>query len=314
MSSKKQKKQTPAKYVSVTTAVHPCADFLRAALPQVTGALILLVSLAFFTGTYDSAHVKLTLFQMGSVLLFSLWGALKLTEHKNSFTRQTLPFLVPLLIYMAWQTLSFLCFPYKSEAAEEFIRLWLGAGLIGLISCEFTAKDIQTLTKWLIVTAWISFLYGALQIVNIWKPGADLLPWHGFFGNRIFATHANPNFFGAFIVFASAVVGAEFFRTRKKSLLVLLALGLIDLFFTESKGAWLAYAGTVAVFAGLYVSSAAKKHIKKIGLAILGCLLVAAAAAGVYTAKRFQSVSFRAYTWLSAFEMVKDSPDRKSVV
>lgn len=309
MSAKKRQAKTT--FSTPSAAPHPvntCAAFLRAALPHVTGALILLVSIAFFTGTYDAAHVKLTLLQMGSVLLLSLWGALKLTERKKPFTKKTLPFLVPLFIYIAWQTLCFVCFPYKLEAAEEFIRLWMYGGLTCLIACEFTAQDIRTVTRWLLAAAWISFLYGALQIANRWMPGIDFLAWNSFFAGRIFATHANPNFFAAFIVFTSAVIGAEFLRTRKKPLLVLLGLGLINLFFTESKGAWLAYGGAAAVFAGLYISSAGKKHIKKIGLIILAVLLLAGTAAGIYSAKRFQSVSFRAYTWLSAFEMVKDSP------
>ena len=37
-------------------------------------------------------------------------------------------------------------------------------------------------------------------------------------------------------------------------------------------------------------------------------MLIALVLAGVYAAKRFQSVSFRAYTWLSAVEMVQDAP------
>ena len=304
------KRNTPTSKPVACPAQNPCAAFIRAALPHVLGALALLVSVSFFTGTYDSAHVKLTLLQAGGVLLLALWAALILTERKNPFTRRNLPWLLPLLIYMAWQTLSFGFFSYKLEAAEEFLRLWLYAGMIGLIACEFTAKNIQTLTKWLLAAAWISFAYGALQIVNIWVPGADLLPWHGFFGKRVFSTHANPNFFGAFGVFISGLAGAEFLRTRQKSLLVLLGLGLINLIFTESKGAWLAYAGGIVFFAGTYTNliSPLKKHIKKINAAAVLCLLLALGAAGVYSAKRFQSVSFRTYTWLSAFEMVKDSP------
>ena len=285
-------------------------SFLHRALVLLTGWLVLLVSISFFVATYDSAHVKLTLLQIGSVVLLSLWGCLKITQRQNPFTRRTLLCLAPLLIYMGWMALSFLCFPYKLEAAEEFLRLWMYAGISGLIACEFTREDVQIITRFIVASAWICFGYGALQITNIWLPGVDLLPWHGFFGNRIFSTLANPNFFGAFIVLTSGIIGAEFLRTRKKSLLVLLGMGLLDLVFTESKGAWLAYAG-MGVFAALtyaHCVSTAKKHLKKWILAAIACLVVAAGAAGVYSVKRFQSVSFRTYTWLAALEMVKDSP------
>ena len=209
-----------------------------------------------------------------------------------------------------WQTLSFCFFPYKLEAAEEFIRLVMYGGISALIACEFTTQDVRTLTKYLLITAWISFCYGLVQVLAIWWPSVDFLPWHNFFAGRTFSTHANPNFFGAFVVFCSAVVGAEFLRTRQKKLLVLLAIGLIDLFFTESKGAWLAY-GAMAVFGAFCYTNywgLLKKHIVKINVLAVACLLIAITGAGIYSAKRFQSVHFRAYTWLSAFEMVKDSP------
>ncbi len=311
MSAKKAKKAFSKTLAQANSIPHnPCAAFIRAALPHITGALVLLVSVAFFTGTYDSAHVKLTLLQIGSTLLLALWAALKLTERTWPITRRNLPWLAPLFIYMGWQTLSFTCFPYKLEAAEEFVRLWFYAGVIGILACEFTEQNIRTLTKWFMATAWISFAYGALQIINIWLPGADLLPWHGFFGKRVFSTHANPNFFGAFVVYVSGLIGAEWVHTRRKSLLILLALGLANLIFTESKGAWLAYAGMGVFFAFTYTNfvSPLKKHLQKINLAAIMCLLVALGAAGIYSAKRFQSVSFRTYTWLSTVEMIKDSP------
>ncbi len=287
-----------------------CAGFIRRLLPTLTGWLILLVSLSFFTATYDSAYVKLTLLQIGSVVLLTLWTALKISERKNPFPRNTWPFLAPLFIFLAWQTISFVCFPYKLEAVEEFIRLLMYGGISTLIACEFTVKDVRTVTKFIVLTAWISFMYGLVQVAAIWWPSVDFLPWHNFFAGRTFATHANPNFFGAFIVFASAIIGTEFLRTRQKRLLALLAIGLVDLFFTESKGAWLAYGVMAVFFAFTYTNFLArlKKNLVKINVLAIACLLLAAAGAGIYSAKRFQSVSFRAYTWLSAFEMVKDSP------
>ncbi len=310
MSAKKLKKQITKPAEKLTPAANNAVAFLHRALVLLTGWLILLVSVAFFTATYDSAHVKLTLLQIGATVLLVLWAALKITQRKSPFTRRTLPFLAPLLIYVAWMSLSFLCFPYKLEAAEEFLRLWFYGGVSCLIACEFTREDIAALTKFIVATAWVCLGYGALQIINIGLPGADLLPWHGFFGHRIFSTHANPNFFGAFIVFASGIIGAEFLRTRKKSLLVLLALGLVDLIFTESKGAWLAYAGLLVFAAFSYTNCLAhvKKHLAKINGAAIVCLVLAVGVAGVYSVKRFQSVSFRTYTWLSALEMAKASP------
>lgn len=298
---------------ALPTAAQTPADFsfLQKIIPLVTGWLVLLVSVAFFTGTYDSAHVKLTLFQIGTVMLGALWGAKLLTARKNPFTRQNIMFFLPLLAYMAWQTFSFLCFPYKTAAAEEFIRQGLYTLITLLIACEFTQDNVRTVSRFIVAAAWISFIYGAVQIVAIWFPALDVFNWRGFFGNRIFSTYANPNFFGAFIVFSSCIVGAQYLITRQKKLLVLLGLGLCSLVFTESKGAWLSYAASAAVFAFGYLHAFGTKTAKKrITAAAAVLVLGAIIGAGIYGAKRFQSVSFRAYTWLSAFEMVQDSPIR----
>ena len=56
---------------------------------------------------------------------------------------------------------------------------------------------------------------GKSTVLDRWLPGLDALPWRGFFGTRIFSTHANPNFFADFVVFSSFIVLAEFLRPSK---------------------------------------------------------------------------------------------------
>ena len=302
---KKIKKNT----VSALTT-DKCASFIKSALPHLLGSLILLVSISFFTATFDSAHVKLTLFQIGAIMLLTLWGALKVTQRTNPFPRQTWPFLAPLFIYLLWQSISFLFFPYKLAAAEEFTRLLMYGGISALVACEFTPRDIRTLTKYLLLAAWISFIYGFVQVLAIRWPNVDFLPWHHFFVGRTFSTHTNPNFFGAFIVFASAIIATEFLRTKQKRLLVLLGIGLVDLYFTESKGAWLAFGAMAVFFAFTYTRyfTPLKKHRLTVNVIAIACLIIALIGTGIYSVKRVQSVSFRAYTWLSTIEMAKDSP------
>lgn len=311
-SAPKVRQPAAAKTAGTTAPANRAAAFLRKALVHATGWLSVLVSVSFFTATYDTAQVKLTLLHMGSVILLALWTALKLSERKSPFTRQNFPFLLPVFAYLAWNIFSFALAPYKMEAAEEFIRLLMYGGITLLAACEFTRQDVKTLTKFILAAAWISFAYALLQVLDGFFPGVDFMPWRGFFTRRVFSTHANPNFFGAFVIFASCLAGAQYLLTRKKSLLVLLAAGLVGLIFTESKGAWVAYGAALACFAGLYTNrllqGSARKHLKKINLAALCVLVVALAGAGFYASKRFQSVSFRTFTWLSAWEMVQDSP------
>ena len=163
----------------------------------------------------------------------------------------------------------------------------------------------------MIASAWVSFLYGLLQVLAIWWPSIDLMPWHGFFGKRVFSTHANPNFFADFVVFTSCIIGADYFIRRKKSNLVLLGIGFITLVFSETKGAWLAFGATLVLAAAVYTNffSNRKSSSKKlINLSAVAVLLAAIVFTGIYTAKRFQSASFRIHTWQATWEMIKDSP------
>ncbi len=312
MSAKRIKKNAfNNRKTSQTPAQNAFERFVRAALVHGTGILGVLVSVSFFTATYDSAQVKLTLLHMGAILLLALWTALNIARKTNPFTRQKLPFLLPVLAYLGWNTLAFLFFPYKMEAAEEFARFWLYGGLTLMAATEFSLADVRTLFKYIIAAAWVSVLYATLQVLDGFFPGLDPMPWRGFFTKRVFSTHANPNFYADFVIFSSCLGGAYYLQTRKKSLLALTGLGALTLFFTESKGAWVAYAAAAACGAWLYancLARGAKKHLKKINLAAAALVLGACILAGGFAAKRFQSVSFRTYTWLSAFEMVQNAP------
>ena len=289
----------------------PAVSFLHRALVHATGALGLLISISFFTGTYDTAQVKLTLLHMGGLLLLALWSSLKISQRQNPFSRRNLPFLLPVLVYTLWNVLCFVFAPLHTEAAEEFIRFLLYSSVTLLAATEFTQTDIKTITRWLLAAIWIAFLYGVVQMVDGFFPGVDPMPWRGWFTKRIFSTHANPNFFADFVIFSSGILGALYLATRRKKYAVLGILGAVLLFFTESKGAWLAYAAAAATGVFLYAnygSAWAKKHVKKINALALVAALGIAVLAGFYSAKRFQSVSFRAHTWLGTFEIVKKAP------
>ncbi len=286
-------------------------SFIDKALSWGLGLLCLFVSVSFYTGTYDTAFVKITLLQCGGIVLISLWLALLAVQKRWPFSRRSWPWLLPFVAYFGWNFFVYVFSAYKAEGFDEFFRYVLYFLLGWIVLDRFTKESARILTKCIILAAWLSCLYGLVQVVDQWLPGADVLPWRGFFGTRIFSTHANPNFFADFLVFSSFIVFAEFLRTKQKRLLVLLGIAAVDLFFTESKGAWLGFAASAVFFAVLFAHSAAERSRKQLRLITVSAaivLLAAAALAGVYAAKRFQSVSFRAYTWSSVFAMVQDSP------
>lgn len=305
------KNRTNIRPVPNTAGPGAAENFLHRALVHATGALGLLISISFFTATYDTAQVKLTLLHMGGLLLAALWTALQIVRGKSPFTKHNFPFLLPLFAYLGWNVLCYVLAPYHLDAAEEFFRFILYAIITLLAATEFSLPDIKIITKWFLIAVWICFAYGAVQILDRFFPGIDVLPWRGFFTKRIFSTLANPNFFADFVVFCSCITAGVFLATRKKSLLLLLALGAAALFFTESKGAWLAYAAVTAVTAWVYANfgePALRKHRLKINALALVVIVGTAVLVGIYTSKRFQSVSFRTHTWLGTFEMIKDAP------
>ena len=212
----------------------PFSSWIDRALAWGVGLLCLFISISFYTGTYDTAYVKITLFQMGSVALAALWISLLLVQKRSPLTRQNWLWLLPFVVYFGWNLLSYLCGPYKMEGFEEALRYGLYFLLSLLILDRFNTRAARILTRCIIVAAWISCGYGLLQVLDRWLPGADLMPWRGFFGARIFSTHANPNFFADFLVFSSFIILSEYLRTKYKRLLVLLGILLIDLFFSES--------------------------------------------------------------------------------
>lgn len=286
-------------------------SFLDKALSWGLGLLCLLVSVSFYTGTYDTAFVKITLLQTGGLALCALWLCLLAAQKRFPVTRSNVFWLLPFLVYFGWNFFVYAVSPYKAAGFDEFSR-YVIYFLLGLCVLDrFTKESARVLTKCIVLAAWISCLYGLLQVADRWLPGADMMPWRGFFGLRVFSTHANPNFFADFVVFSSCVVLAEYLRTRQKRLLILLAAAAVDLFFTESKGAWLGFAASAAFFAGVYTNcapGAVAKYKRFINVSACALLLCAAVLAGVYAGKRFQSVSFRAYTWAASFAMVQDSP------
>lgn len=306
------KKHLAKSFAPATTTISSRAEkFLHRALVHVTGAVGLLISISFFTGTYDTAQVKLTLLHMGGLLLAALWASLQLTRQKFFLTKQNLPVFLPLLVFIGWNILCYIFAPLHTEAAEEFIRFFLYGIITLAVANEFDLRDVKTLTKWLIVAVCISFAYGLVQVINGFFPGVDPVNWRGFFTKRVFATHANPNFFADFIIFSSCLMGGVFLATRQKKYIFLGWVGMVLLFFTESKGAWISYIAAVTLGVLLYtnyLSPAFKKHRLKINTGLLIAAVGVAVLAGVYTAKRYQSVSFRTYTWQGTWEMIKEHP------
>ncbi|MDR0291463.1 MAG: O-antigen ligase family protein [Elusimicrobium sp.] len=286
------------------------AAFLRRAAAYCAGAGVMLVSVSFYVRTYDSAAVKTVFTLVVFASLLTLLAVLQVTL-KGNITRQKIIYALPFIVFAVWLAASFLFNPFKAATAQEFIKSLIFA-LTPLILFFSVDKDgVVIINRFFIITAALCFAYGLVQAADLYLlPGLDIMPWRGFFGMRVFGTHANPNFFADFIICSIFIILAAYLKNFEKKYLFLLAAGAINLYFTESKGAWLAFAAAGIFFIFLYssFSSAVKKYSKFINAAVITAAAAAVLLTAVFSFKRMQSVDFRLVTWRGAWNMAMSAP------
>ncbi len=280
--------------------------------------LYLLISDSFYLRTYDSAQVKITLLQMGGFSLIGLWASLLVLEGRKAFRREDFVFLAPFFTYLLYVLVSFCHAPYMGPSVDDLVRYTCYMSVSLIILREFNESAINRLTKILIITAYISILYGFVQFLDTRMgvskdvgPALDPFIWRWAFTARIFSTYGNPNFFGNFLVLILPIIATQFMKTRSVYLVPLFLLNLLCLYATDTKGAWIGFGISSCVFTGIYLyffSTIDRSKLRKIfsGLAIVSVVVVSMVL--LYAMKRPASIAFRVATWLSTWEMVEAHP------
>jgi O-antigen ligase/tetratricopeptide (TPR) repeat protein len=279
--------------------------------------LYLLISSLFFLRTYDSAQVKISVMQMGGVGLLTLWLCRLALAGRHAFNKEDLLTLAPFLAFLLVGILSFLHAPYGMASTDFFIRHLFYMIVALILIYEFDAPSVERLLQWLIWAAWIAIGYGTLQFVDAhsFPPGVgrgiDPFVWRGAFGPRVFSTYGNPNFYGDFLVIIFPILLTQYLKTRKWSLIPLMAMLLLNLMCTGTKGAWLGFA-MVCILFGAVSLKYFKEFSRPYRAKILG--IAAAGALGLigYTAKDLQtrivSINFRLFTWEATWDMITTHP------
>ena len=275
-------------------------------------ALCFFVSLPLFLNSLDSAQIKITLYYMGAIGALGLWISKLYTYKENIFTRQNLIKLLPFILYVGYVVISYFFHPYIMGRMESLFKFLGICIFFSIVSFEFDKEDINLLFKAIIICAWIVGIYGLIQVVNVYiYKGVDLFYWTDAFQKRIFSTIANPNFLGNYLLFSLMVVLARFCYTHYKRYILLTAILLTDIFFTESKGAWMGLGVSLVIFAGVYLNffkTKLSRHKRIINIFALIFLFACGALVVHFGAKRMQSVNFRLSTWRSTWDMVQASP------
>ena len=285
----------------------PVAGFNLTTIISVT---YFLVSVAFYFKTYDSAQVKITMAEIGLGLVLFIY-TLKLILHgRPQNLRSTLPF----ILVAASAFISFANSSFPLASIQEFTRRFLFIGTAVVVVLEFKSSDHDEFIKW-IMSAWvICVAYGVVQffdtrIFNGYDIHIDPFSWRRAFEGRIFSSFGNPNFFGNFLVITIPIVTATALKWGWFwSMCPYLAGSLLCLYATEAKGAWVGFSVSAASF--IILSSVAGKRIRKkaVILSSFFVLFLGALAVGNYSKARFQSLSFRIYTWKAVARLIIEKP------
>ncbi|OIO75809.1 MAG: hypothetical protein AUJ85_02080 [Elusimicrobia bacterium CG1_02_37_114] len=298
---------------------------LRATLEKVIKQFLpifyFVVSIMFYLRTYDSCQIKITIVHIGGVAIFALLF-LKLLEEKSlKFYRDNFVIVLPVLLVLLSNIVShFFCSPLKYASGMELIRKMVYFSITLLVIKEInTQEKFERFIRWLFFAALIVTFYGLIQALDgkffrsaPLGQGLDPFIWRLAFGNRIFSTFGNPNFYGDFLVVIAPIILAMFLRTKKVYLLILYFLTAVNVYLTYSKGAYIGFvAGFIVfwIFAVLFLPYFKKGDAKKIVTAVvIAMFIVCAVVVGYMSKKRTDSIKFRIYTWVSCWEMINTRP------
>ncbi len=278
-----------------------------------------LVAVSFYLGTYDSAQIKITIVQIGGIALLCSWLIYKLESDLFYNIKKNLIVILPILLFLLSGIISYFHSPFQLASLNELLRrvIYCSLALI-IIDCFADKKHLKRLVNFLIFATYVVCIYAVIQFLDTRffpeppAKGLDPFVWRWAFGNRIFSTFGNPNFFGDFLIVMSPIVLALFFKKKSFHLLFLWVLITFSTIFSYSKGAWIGFGVGFITFAFLFVGFILNMAKKK---KVIVILLMAAITASVVTGgilfqlkKRPDSSSFRVFTWLSCWEMINTHP------
>ena len=278
-----------------------------------------LVAVSFYLGTYDSAQIKITIVQIGGVALICSWLIYKIETDFFYGFKKNLIVLLPIILFLLSGLISLLHSPFQLASLNEFTKRFIYCFLaIIIIDCFDDKKSLKRIVNFLIFATYIVCIYAIIQFVDTrYFPappakGLDPFIWRWAFGNRIFSTFGNPNFFGDFLVVMSPIVLALFFKKKSFHLLLLWALITFSTIFSYSKGAWIGFGVGLIAFVFLFIGFIFKtsRRKKAILILIMALFTISVVSGGILfqLKKRPDSSSFRIFTWLSCWEMINTHP------
>jgi O-antigen ligase len=249
-------------------------------------------------------------------LAFAVW--LLRPTRPRADVLPTSPLTLPLALLFAVYALSTLYAIDVSSARTESLRLLFSLGGFGLV--PFFVRDRASM-RWTLYA--LVFSAAALAVVGVYQQITGTFFWNaglGLFGERrINTTFADPNHFARFLLVGIVVALALWpFVQRRVRLLLLAAIALcmLTLAFTGSRGAWIVGAAALpAMVMALPIERRVRVRMIGIGAASLVVAALTIAAFSPFFTKRVNTFTFgvqasgaRPYLVEAGLNMFADHP------
>ncbi len=193
--------------------------------------LAFLIALSFYLKTYDSCQIKITLLHIGAIIIIAAWIVKVIERGRLLESREQRLYAIPALFFLLSGIVSFSISPFKFTSFEELTRrvLYIGIFLVALI--EFNSSEkVKRMFRWILAATFIAVFYGLIQFMEL-----DTFVWKGAFGDRIFSTFGNPNFFAAFLVLVTPLILTFFdfsdLKRAKKTFVSLVLVATIGILY-----------------------------------------------------------------------------------
>lgn len=311
----------------VNTFAKSVIDRISKYLDNAFPLFFFLLAVSFYLRTYDSAQVKITEVQMFGIILIALWFCKVFESGHWPFDKKQTVTVLPFILIFASGIISFIRSPLHWGSFDFFVRRVIYIGLAFITMTEYTSlKDFRRMTNWLIIAVTVVTLYGLIQYIDFYffppgppTVGIDVFVWRRAFGQRIFSTFGNPNFYSNFLVILVPIMMAacvKYWINHQRHMLFflvpLIILTICNVIWTGSKGPAMGLAAGSAVFGFLIIRFFVQSRKIKVAVFSTSGVIVAILLSYIYVRVFVQagqtSFTFRMYTWLSTWEMINARP------
>ena len=186
--------------------------------------LAFLIALSFYLKTYDSCQIKITVLQIGATIIIAAWIVKVIERGRLLESKEQRLYAIPALFFLLSGFVSFAISPFKFTSFEDLTRrvLYIGTFLIALVEFD-TPEKVNRMFRWILAATFIAVFYGLIQFMEM-----DPFIWKAAFGDRIFSTFGNPNFFAAFLVLVTPLLLTFFdFSELEKAKRTVISLALV---------------------------------------------------------------------------------------